>query len=130
METGATRQRTEGELVKRILIVEDEYLIALDLAEGVRQLGCDVLGPVGRVDAAMDLVEAKPDIDAALLDVNLNGERVFPVADRLIARDVPVVLMTGYDESTIPGRYASINSFTKPVTRAMLCDALATLSPS
>ena len=113
---------------KRILIVEDEYLIAQDLADDVRLLGFDVVGPVGRLDEAIELVDTDPDIDAAFLDVNLNGERVYPVADKLIARDTPVVLMTGYDESTIPSRYASISSFTKPVTHAMLCDALAELS--
>ena len=113
--------------MKRILIVEDEYLIAQDLAEDVRRLGFDVVGPVGRVGEAIDLVDAERDIDAAFLDVNLDGEHVYPVADALIARDVPVILMTGYDESMIPARYAGINSFTKPVTRGMLRDAVAML---
>lgn len=113
---------------KRILIVEDEYLIAQDLADEVQRLGFEVVGPVGRLDDAVDLVDRETGIDAAFLDVNLNGERVYAVADRLIARDVPVVLMTGYDESTIPDHYASIDSFTKPVTRGMLRSALATLA--
>jgi len=114
-------------LPKRILIVEDEYLIAQDLADEVQRLGFEVTGPVGRLDDAVDLIEAEPDIDGAFLDVNLNGERVYPVADRLIARDVPVILMTGYDESTIPHQYASVSNFTKPITHAMLRDALASL---
>jgi len=115
-------------LPKRILIVEDEYLIAQDLADDVRLLGFDVVGPVGTLDDALDLVDAEPDIDAAFLDVNLNGERVYAVADKLIERQVSMVLMTGYDESTIPSCYASIDSFTKPVTHAMLSDAIAALT--
>src|SRR5690348_4333048 len=69
---------TEGELPKRILIVEDEYLIAQDMADDVRQLGFDVVGPVGRLGEAIDLVDTNSEIDAAFLDVNLNGEHVYP----------------------------------------------------
>jgi CheY-like chemotaxis protein len=79
----------------RILIVEDEFLLAMELESLLQQRGCMVLGPVSSVGQALTMLDGEqPDI--ALLDVNLKGERATPVAAALQARGVPFVLITGY----------------------------------
>jgi two-component SAPR family response regulator len=79
----------------RILIVEDEFLLAMELEMLLQQRGCMVLGPVSSIGQALTMLDGEqPDI--ALLDVNLKGERATPVAAALQARGVPFVLITGY----------------------------------
>ena len=79
----------------RILIVEDEFLLAMELESLLERRGCLVLGPVSSVRQALTMLDGEePDI--ALLDVNLKGERATPVAAALLARGVPFVLITGY----------------------------------
>jgi CheY-like chemotaxis protein len=87
---------------RRILIVEDEYIIAADLAQLLEGLGVTVIGPVGSVADALALLAGEPAIDAAVLDVTLGTEKIFPVADALRARGVPFVFATGYDAWIIP----------------------------
>jgi DNA-binding LytR/AlgR family response regulator len=79
----------------RILIVEDEFLLAMELEMLVQQRGCMVLGPVSSVGQALSVLDGEQP-DVALLDVNLKGERATPVAAALHARGVPFVLITGY----------------------------------
>jgi CheY-like chemotaxis protein len=114
---------------RRVLVVEDEFLLADDLAQSLEENGAVVLGPVRTVSAALDLIESQPRLDAALLDVNLGREQVFPVAEALEALHVPFCFTTGYELSSIPERFAGITRFEKPlncdaVTRA-LCETLA-----
>ena len=113
----ATSQQRKTE---RVLLVEDEYMIAQDMAYELEELGTEVLGPVASVAAALRLVDAEDTIDRAFLDINLGGERVYRVADLLLARGTPIVFTTGYDDSVIPPRYADVPRYGKPVTRAML----------
>jgi CheY-like chemotaxis protein len=79
----------------RILIVEDEYIVAALLEDTLHAFGCEVVGPATRVDDALDLLEHE-EIDAAVLDVNIAGEMVFPVADALERRGIPFVFSTAY----------------------------------
>jgi CheY-like chemotaxis protein len=80
---------------RQVLIVEDELLIALELHRIVEQLGGTVVGPVGSVEGALQLLsDTTP--DAALMDVNLRGRRVLPVAQACLDRNVPFALVTGY----------------------------------
>jgi DNA-binding response OmpR family regulator len=83
---------------RRVLIVEDEALVAMELEALLRQAGWDVLGPVGRVDMALALIDQQRP-DAALLDLNLQGETALPVALALKAKDVPFVILSGYNRS-------------------------------
>jgi CheY-like chemotaxis protein len=99
----------------RILVVEDEYLLADDLADGLAALGAIVIGPVGGLDEALSLLENTPEIDAALLDINLRGEMVFPLADALAVRGVPYLFATGYGHEGIPERYQRARVLEKPV---------------
>jgi CheY-like chemotaxis protein len=103
-------------LGKRLLIVEDEYTIADDLASALEDAGAEVVGPAGTVEEALDLVQLnRGRLDGAVLDVNLAGERVYPVADMLASRGVPFVLATGYDVGSIPLAYAQKPRCEKPV---------------
>lgn len=98
----------------RVLIVEDEYLIADDLRNALTGAGAEVLGPIGSVEGATDFIAGEPRIDAAILDVNLRGEMVFPVADALRERGVPFAFATGYDQWALPDRFADAPRYEKP----------------
>jgi CheY-like chemotaxis protein len=114
----------------RILIVEDELLIALDLAGIVGDLGHDVVGPVARVAQAIRLAERERP-DAAILDVQLRGgERSYPAADWLIAHAVPVVFCTAYGGEGIDTAYAACPHLAKPFAAAQVAAALARVLPA
>ena len=104
-----------GELLKgqRILILEDNFIMALDLRQMVEALGGTVVGPAGRLAEGVAL--AKSDgISAAILDVNLDGETSFPLADELLAAHVPVIFATGYDSKVLPDRFVDVPRLSKP----------------
>ncbi len=106
---------------QRLLVVEDEFILAADLAGALEELGAEVVGPAPSVAEALDLIDAAGRLDGAILDVNLGGERIYPVADRLMALAVPIVFTTGYARGAIPDRYASVPCCEKPIIlRAVL----------
>ena len=109
---------------KRILVVEDEYMLASDLAQFLEQEGAAVAGPVGTVTGALALAETEA-LDAAVLDINLRNEKVYPVADLLIEPKVPVVFATGYDELLMARPYIGIPRCQKPIDKAALAKMLA-----
>jgi CheY-like chemotaxis protein len=86
---------------RRILVVEDEYLIAMNLQDGLENVGSVVLGPVPSVETAIKTIESEPHIDAAVLDVNLGGALAYPVADMLLARKIPFVFTSVYVETAL-----------------------------
>ena len=96
----------------------------LDVAESVRALGAEVVGPVSSLQKALDAIDAEPALDGAVLDVNLQGIMVFPAADRLVELDVPFFFTTGYDQRIIPDRYAATRRCEKPVSGPRLKQAL------
>jgi CheY-like chemotaxis protein len=108
-----------------ILVVEDEMLLAFDIADMLADAGYDtrVAGSVGK---ALTMLEETA-IDAALLDVNLGTEKVYPVADALAAGGVPFVFVTAYSPSAIEKRYDGTPVFTKPLGEASITDIMATL---
>ena len=110
---------------RRVLVAEDEYMIAEEIATVLGDAGAEVLGPMPRVADALRLLAAENRIDGALLDVNLGGEAVWPVVDALLARGVPLVLASGYDAGAIPQAYARLPRCEKPVTGHDLARALA-----
>ena len=111
---------------KRVLVVEDEYFIATEIAEALEAAGAVVIGPAATVPEAEDLAAASEGrLDAALLDVNLGGTMIWPVLELLTAREVPVVLSTGYEEGSIPPAYAHLSRHQKPVSMRVLLRALA-----
>ena len=110
---------------RRVLVVEDEYMIAEDMRATLADAGAEILGPVPTIAEAADLIDADPDIDAALLDVNLRGDMVFDVADTLAARGVPFAFVTGYDRTTMPERFIDTPHLEKPVKPAQVAAILA-----
>ena len=108
----------------RVLIVEDEYFIANDLANGFAEAGFVIEGPVPSLAEALAAVEQEQ-IGGALLDINLDGEKVWEVADALIERGIPVVFVTGYDRESIPDRYLDVPLCLKPIDTAKVVEALA-----
>lgn len=104
-------QKLQG---SRILIVEDEYLLADDLSETLVEAGAEVLGPIASIEDATAFIAGEAAIDAAVLDVNLRGDMVFPVADALRARGIPFAFATGYDEWALPERFADAPRVEKP----------------
>jgi DNA-binding LytR/AlgR family response regulator len=109
---------------KRVLILEDDVLLALEAAETLEEIGAVVVGPAHRVDAALALLDTvRP--DAALLDVNIIGFTSAPVAKRLADENIPFVLATGYgQQSGITGSCAVID---KPYNRKQLHEAFFNL---
>lgn len=112
---------------KRVLLVEDEWFIADDLAQAIGRIGGEVIGPVATRDDALVRIAASERIDFAVLDVNLRGEEAFPIADALIARGVPFLFATGYQETVLPERYRDYPRAEKPFDPDLLARSLPTL---
>jgi two-component sensor histidine kinase/DNA-binding response OmpR family regulator len=112
----APRQVMPG---NRLLLVEDEALTGMMMSDMLTELGFDVIGPFGRVADAMAAV-GREDFQAAVLDVNLDGEMVYPVADAVLALGVPFVFVTGYSAEGIDRRFAQVPVLQKPIERQML----------
>jgi CheY-like chemotaxis protein len=100
----------------RILIVEDQAFIALQSQDELEAAGAIVVGPVHTVERALAALKATPELDGAVLDVNLQGERVFPVADALSERGVPFIFVSGFGRDSLPPRYRYAPHCRKPVS--------------
>lgn len=105
--------------LKQVMIVEDEMLVALDLQESVKALGYEVVGPYGRLAEAIEGAAAQR-IDFAILDLNLNGEMTFDLAEQLEKRGVPIVFTTGYESDAIKSRISNCRVLNKPVVKDAL----------
>jgi len=103
----------------RVLLVEDEILVAMMMKDILTELGFSVIGPFSRLPEAM-VAAVHEDINAGIIDVNLGGEFVYPVADVLAARQIPFVFITGYGVESIDGRFAHVPIVKKPVQRQVL----------
>jgi CheY-like chemotaxis protein len=103
----------------RLLLVEDEALTGMMMSDMLTELGFDVIGPFGRVADAMAALK-REDFHAAVLDVNLDGEVVYPVADAVVERGLPFVFVTGYSPEGIDRRFAQVPVLQKPIERQML----------
>ncbi len=99
----------------RILVVEDDLTIAVLIEEVLQDIGCTVVGPVGKLDAALRLA-SEEDLDAAILDVTIRGGKVFPVVQRLQARGVPFALASGYGDWALPEALQNQPRLVKPFT--------------
>lgn len=108
----------------RVLVVEDEILVAALLEERLESLGCQVIGPASSVGEALDLLRAEADVDAAVLDVNLGGEKVFPVADMLAEREIPFLFATAYGASGVDRAHNERAVLDKPYHERALEHAL------
>lgn len=107
-----------------ILLVEDEYFLANDLAQTLRSAGANIMGPVGTLDAALDMIEEQGLPNVAVLDIDLRGTDCFPLVDKLEEKTVSVIFVTGYDTAAIPERYHHIPSILKPTADATIIPVL------
>jgi CheY-like chemotaxis protein len=107
----------------RLLIVEDEYLLAREMADYFENLGAEIVGPVGTVALALGLI-ASSRIQIAVLDVNLRDERVYPIADLLTLKQIPFVFASGYGSELEPDAYAGAPRCIKPIEFAVLANTL------
>lgn len=110
---------------RKILVVEDDFFIAEDIAESLRQFGAEVIGPAASVAEALDLASRGAQVDGAVLDVNLRREKTYPVAEALQRRAVPFVFLTGYDRDALDARFRETPILNKPVNMDLLVSALA-----
>jgi CheY-like chemotaxis protein len=106
----------------RMLLVEDEALVAMAMKDTLVALGFDVLGAFGTAADAL-AAAMEHDVDAAILDVNIGGELIYPVAEYLIVKGVPIVFVTGYGAETIDARFAKVPVLRKPIDGQLLHDA-------
>jgi len=109
-----------------ILVIEDEPLIGMVIADRVEDAGCLVLGPVGDASSAVALAQ-KGSFDAALLDANLAGSSVHGIADLLTAAGKPFAFVTGYGREAISKRYRDARVLTKPFDEEELCQLVRDL---
>jgi PAS domain S-box-containing protein len=103
----------------RILVVEDEALVAMFMQEILIELELTVVGPFSNVSKAMVAAVHEP-IDVGIVDINLGGEFVYPIADVLVARKIPFIFVTGYGAESVERRYRHVPIIKKPVQRQML----------
>jgi CheY-like chemotaxis protein len=115
-----------GDRVKglRLFVVEDEAMVAMMLEDMLQDLGCVVVGIAGSVRDALGRLGVAS-ADGAILDVNIGGEMVFPVADALADKGTPFVFVTGYGRAGLGDRYPSAPVLTKPYSPTALADVLA-----
>lgn len=99
----------------RILLVEDEYMLAEELWAALRDAGAAVIGPASTIADALYYIRTESLIDCAVLDINLRGRMVYPAAEALARRAIPFIFTTGYDEGAIPPRYSHIVRCEKPL---------------
>lgn len=111
---------------RRILVVEDEMLIAMIIEDALQESGGEIVGPVATLEAALKLA-AEEKFDAAILDVTIRGGKVYPVAERLLARGIPFVFASGYGDWALPEALRDKPRLMKPFTAAALEEQLKLL---
>lgn len=109
---------------RRILVVEDEFLIAEDLRLALEDLGAEVIGPVATVDAALAAIGADDALDGVTLDVTLGRENSFAVAEALQQKGLRFVLLTGYSDRTLPEHLRKVPRYEKPFETGAVVRAL------
>jgi CheY-like chemotaxis protein len=112
---------------RRVLVVEDEYFVADDLDRALKTLGAEVVGPFASREKALEAFISGEPFDIAVLDINLQGEAIYPVADVLLEAGVPFVFATGYDKASLPEPYRDIPRWEKPFDPGELAKALSGL---
>lgn len=111
---------------RRVLVVEDSPLIAAVLEDILQDLGCTVVGPIGNMAFAVDLAKTEA-MDAAIIDLNIRGGKVYPVAEVLRDRNIPFLLASGYADWTLREDFKDRPRLTKPYSAELVEQRLLTL---
>jgi DNA-binding response OmpR family regulator len=122
MQTVSREQTSPKRL--RVLVVEDEMLLAMLVEDSLVDFGCDVVGPVARVADGVKLASSEK-LDGAILDINIAGSEVFPVASELARRSVPFIFISGYDLNNLPQVWRSRPTLKKPFQPQDLARSMA-----
>ncbi len=126
----ATKVADVGVAGRRLLVVEDETLIAMELCQDLAALGWNIVGPAATIEEAMRLIDEQPLPDAAVLDVNLGGKLVYPLAELLQAKGVPFVFCSGYQQLDDHDNFRVWPLVRKPVNIALLDRELRQFRPA
>lgn len=118
------RADTAGLAERRILVVEDIYFLAADVAAALSRAGARVVGPAPTCARALSLIEATP-LDGAVLNICLKDGDCYPAADALQRRGTPFIFVTGFDLAALPARFAWVPLRRKPTSGEAVVDALA-----
>ena len=110
----------------RILVVEDEMLIALVIEDVLQSIGCQIVGPVATLEKALKFA-AEETFDAAVLDVNIRGGKVYPVAEMLLSRGIPFLFASGYGDWALPPALRDKPRLMKPFTVVALQEQIRLL---
>ena len=128
-ETGAAGEVTMTDKKalagKRVLVVEDDFFLADTVVRGLEESGVEVVGPVGDIDDALELIDETDHLDAVVLDLNLKGDLSYPVAELLFQRKIPFVVCTGYNTTDMPLAVRTALALSKPVESKRLTAAVA-----
>jgi CheY-like chemotaxis protein len=109
---------------RRILVVDDDYYAAKEAAKELTTLGATVVGPISNLSEAMDVAGRDLELDGALLDVNLDGQMVYPVAGFLKMHGIPFAFLTGYDGRVLPPAFRAAPLFVKPTDWAVIASEI------
>jgi DNA-binding response OmpR family regulator len=112
----------------RILIAEDEFLLGIQLEEDLRSAGCSIVGPFTTLETATQASRHEP-FDLAILDINLNGHMVYPLADELSARGIPFIFLSGYIPADLPEKFRRSPQIAKPHDPAALLEEVRAAVP-
>lgn len=112
---------------RRILVVEDEMLVAMSIEDTLIDAGGEVVGPAPTVGRALGLLQDEAKIDAVVLDMNLQGQSGLPVADACDERSIPFIILSGYGDTALSGTRHAAPILSKPFASAVLVKALTTL---
>lgn len=107
-----------------VLVVEDEALVAMAIEDTLEEFGCEVVGVASRIDTAKTAIRAR-DFDCAILDINVHGEPIYPVAEKLDEQHVPFIFLTGYDTKEVMQAFRDHPVLHKPLEPWALREALA-----
>jgi CheY-like chemotaxis protein len=111
----------------RVLLVEDQMIVAMHIEDMLQAAGCTVVGPVGTLQAAIAMAREEP-LDVAILDVNLDGDKVYPAAEELLSRGIPFILATGFGELALPEKWRYRPRLSKPFLREQLEQLLSSVT--
>jgi CheY-like chemotaxis protein len=110
----------------RVLLIEDEALIAMSIEDTLAELGHEVVAVATRLDRAMELAQ-QAQLELAIVDINLNGEKTYPVAEILAARDIPFIFATGYGAPVLEEKWRHLPALQKPFQAQDLVEAIAAI---
>ena len=117
--TRGANRRTDYVAGKRVLVVEDEFFLGLDVEAALRELGCITIGPATTLEEAIETAQRET-IEGAVLDINLGGRLVYPLAEELARRGVPFIFTTGYRPTDLPPALHGVPRLDKPVAADQL----------